>query len=180
VTTKTDGDRLLRAAVLVLSTTGWGLFERKLKPLRDVVEDIAPGRVERAQATIRRKAEERREAARWTGPVPAWAKRLVNKHAPDTHVTWEPSSHSGSSGHFQYAYGIHVTAGTDEVDNRRVLLHEIAHARTPGKGHSATFWDECYRLAVVEGMVESMKARLHQARSFTAAQRRARQNRSTQ
>jgi hypothetical protein len=161
VTTKTDGDRLLRAAVLVLSTPGWGLFERKLKPLRDVVEDIAPGRVERAQATIRRKAEERREAARWTGPVPAWAKRLVNKHAPDTHVTWEPSSHSGSSGHFQYAYGIHVTAGTD-------------------KGHSATFWDECYRLAVVEGMVESMKARLHQARSFTAAQRRARQNRSTQ
>lgn len=175
MTTKTDGDRLLRAAVDLLAAPGWASRARTYEPLTNLVEEIAPGRLARARATAKRKYAERIEAARWQGPVPAWAKRLVTKYADTFRVVWRPRRRDGSSGQCFFDY-FTVNAGTDEVDQRRVVLHELAHARTPGHGHDEIFWDEVYRLSVAEGMVESMKARSNQKRSFTAAQRRARRS----
>lgn len=175
MTTKTDGDRLLRAAVDLLAAPGWASRARTYEPLAALVEEIAPGRLTRARATAKRKAVERIEAARWTGPVPAWAKRLVTKYISDFRVVWRPERRDSSSGRCFWDH-FTVNAGTDVVDQRRVVLHEIAHALTNGHGHDETFWDEAYRLSVAEGMVESMKARSNQKRSFTAAQRRARRS----
>lgn len=173
--TKTDGDRLLRAAVDLLSRSN--TVSPGATQLFDIVEELAPGRVGRARRRRLNARLARVEAARWVGPVPAWAKRMMERHVCDATMRWSPVVRDSTSG--RYMTGLHqivINAGTDEVDQRRVVLHEIAHALTPRHGHDATFWDEAYRLAVHEGMVESMKARMPGTRSFTAAQRRARRS----
>ncbi len=177
MTTKTDGDRLLRAAVALLSNT----TSTNSTALRALVDEIAPGRVERERARIQRERARKVEAGKWRGPVPAWAKRLVAKHLGDhlyqPLVVWHPRARETSSGRYRNVWphgSITVEVGSDPVDQHRVLLHEIAHARTEGHGHDEVFWDELYRLAVIEGTVTLHKARTNQTRSFTAAQRRAR------
>lgn len=174
MTTKGDGDRLLRAAVTVLSTPGWGTWERKLKPLADVVEEVAPGRVERARTTVKNKARASREAARWEGDPPLWAKNLMTKYASTFKLQWRRSQINGhSTGRtFGWSSRIVVTAGADVGYQKATLLHEIAHARTPGVRHGDAFWDELYRLARAENHVEITRA--SDSRSFVTAMRRAR------
>jgi hypothetical protein len=179
MTTKTDGDRLLRAAVTVLSTPGWGLHERKLKPLFDVVESIVPGRVERARTTVKRQREQQREAARWEGNVPAWAKRLVNKYDDSLRVIWRVSRTGRVRGQAFFTH-ISITAGTNDEHSQRILvLHELAHVLAGlAHGHDDAFWDELYRIAVAEHMVEAIKGWSNHTRGMRAAARRVRQNRS--
>lgn len=175
MTTRADGDRLLRAAVVVLSAPGWGLHERKLAPLFDVVESIAPGRVDRARKATQRAVVAKAEAARWSGNPPAWAKRLMNEHAPAYTLTWRVSrSKAYTSGH-TYAIGrrIVVTVGPDVDEQKAVVLHEIAHARTPRHSHDEQFWDEFLRLARAEHHVGACRD-VGSRRSFDAAMRRAR------
>ena len=40
---------------------------------------------------------------------------------------------------------ITITAGTNRLDQKRALLHELAHLLA-GRGHSALFWDRAWEL----------------------------------
>ena len=71
--------------------------------------------------------------------VPAWASGLVRDVCSAAGVTlptlrWRRALRSASSGVTRRTIGsISVTAGTDELDQRLTLLHELAHwsARCP-------------------------------------------------
>lgn len=147
--------------------------------LTDALNAIDPAILE--QATLARSREIKRrnaavEATRWVGNPPAWAKRLVLKYVPLLiRFHWRRSAVSqATTGHcYPYEYRIVVTVGgTNENEHKVVVLHEIAHARTPGHNHDEQFWDELYRLCKAEGLVQAATA--CSTRSFTAAVRRAR------
>lgn len=99
-----------------------------------------------------RKAPARRRLK--SRPVPAWAQDLVAQvcdeagRQPPRHVTWWRRSDPWSSGHTSKGEGrIHVTAGTDERDQRLVVLHELAHwLSPPGHHHSRHFWQLTWTL----------------------------------
>lgn len=65
--------------------------------------------------------------------APAWATRLVEEVCaaaaqPQPAVRWRRASRLASSGVARRTSGtISVTAGTDELDQRLTLLHELAH-----------------------------------------------------
>lgn len=176
MTTKTDGDRLLRAAVALLAR---GNHAASREALRVIVEDVAPGRIDREKKRLANARARLHEEARWAGPVPAWVKRLVTKYDDVIKVVWTPEARDSSSGRYHnvFPHGrITINAGTDELDQRIVVLHEVAHSRTVGHGHDEVFWDELYRICVAEHFVEAAKDRFRHTRGIRAAQRRARQS----
>jgi len=65
--------------------------------------------------------------------APAWAARLVEEvcnaaGVPPPVLRWRRAARSASSGVAHVTVGtISVTAGTDELDQRLTLLHELAH-----------------------------------------------------
>lgn len=85
---------------------------------------------------------------------PAWATRLLEdvcaeRGAEVPALTWRRSrtGTAQSSGHYNVAeHRIVVTAGRERRDQRLVLLHEIAHALTPGEVHGPRFWLVCWTL----------------------------------
>lgn len=98
---------------------------------------------------------------RSVGRPPAWALALVADvcaaaGAPHpAQLRWRRAARSGSSGTMRYATGtISVTAGTDALEARLTLLHELAHwigppsrRRRPGRRHhDAPFWRRAFEL----------------------------------
>jgi hypothetical protein len=69
--------------------------------------------------------------------APAWATQIVRTACtatgvPEPIVRWRRAARLGSSGVTRRAAGtISVTAGTDELDQRLTLLHELAHWLAP-------------------------------------------------
>jgi Zn-dependent peptidase ImmA (M78 family) len=94
--------------------------------------------------------------------APTWAVNLTEevckdyKRALPVKLQWHNSKiHKMSSGHATYyrlsgaRMMIHVTAGSDIVYQRLVLLHELAHHITNKRkrcGHNAKFWHLAFEL----------------------------------
>ena len=67
--------------------------------------------------------------------------------APDITLNWRRSSyHKNSSGRANGVTNrVTVTAGKIRLDQKLVLLHEVAHVLVPG-GHTDAFWDMTWAL----------------------------------
>jgi hypothetical protein len=89
--------------------------------------------------------------------TPAWAERIVREVArsqrrPRPTLRWRRSRYqrsAGSADSHQYSDGgvISIAAGKDRLDQRLVLLHELAHwLGPPGEGHTLAFWRRAWRL----------------------------------
>ncbi len=92
--------------------------------------------------------------------APAWAQRLVedvctSAAVPPPILRWRRAARSASSGVARQAAGtISVSAGTDELDQRLTLLHELAHwlgprpQRRRGRvaHHDADFFSRAFEL----------------------------------
>lgn len=142
--------------------------------LTAAVDAAAPGAV----AVSARKLLE----PRWTGQPPEWARALVRRHALGkvSELVWRRSQFkSYSSGRCGYGdRRIVVTANAapgaeGEIEQRVVVLHEIAHALKPWHGHDEVFFDQFYLLLRAENLYKAGLAR-GQARSLRVAARRAR------
>lgn len=175
--TRAQEAALLRAAVEAV--VGNDFPNARVRTLAAAIEAIAPGRIERTRKAKTREAVAAKEAARWIGNPPAWAKRLIEKHKPTYVLHWRRSAESAySSGHCYWGemrIVVTANAGTSPAaldEQKAVLLHEIAHARTPGAKHGERFYDELLRLAKLEGHVRPTGER--NGRNFAAAARRAR------
>ena len=158
------------------------------RALREAIEAKFPGAITRA-VTTRRKV---RFEAKFTGNPPAWAKRLVAKHAPDiarlnwrrSRTKWNTSGHCSlwggemtitvgrGNGHSEDG-GKTVVWTHDEDEDRYVLLHEIAHHKTH-ELHTDKFWDCLYGLVVEEGLYRKTMATEHRVGSLKVAASRAR------
>ena len=88
--------------------------------------------------------------------APDWADRMVREVArarrcPAPLLRWRRTRRrrTGGSGdsHLQKHPAISIAAGKDPVDQRLVLLHELAHWQgKPDEGHSHAFWLRAWRL----------------------------------
>ena len=92
--TKAQQDALLRAAVEMVAQAG-DYGNSRVRALAAAVEAIAPGRIERTKKTNARKQAATKEAMRWQGNPPVWAKRLIEKYTPSTRLTWRRSRDQG-------------------------------------------------------------------------------------
>lgn len=87
--------------------------------------------------------------------TPVWAERLLSEawqrhslgQAPT--LAWRKSKIATlSTGRYSPGKNhIVVTAGSDRIDQKVVLLHELAHALTPKHIHDKTFWT-CFWMLV--------------------------------
>lgn len=167
-------DKLATAAiaVVVANPTRTGT----IRALEDVLEATYPGAIERAKER-RQKA---REDARFTGPVPLWARRMVLKYASPSVTLKVRQSRvkSYTSGHCKlWSDDLVVTFGHPfdgmspraiEVDRKTVVLHEIAHANSHDM-HGDKFYRELRRLLVAEGLLRAHAQRVGKARARKAA-----------
>lgn len=85
-----------------------------------------------------------------TGPAPKWATDLLQRIEQDLghryavrRLEWSKRKGTDSSGEGGWGY-IRIRAGTDRVDTRIVLLHELAHCAA---GVSAHHGRDMYRVA---------------------------------
>ncbi len=155
------------------------------REMRRVIEEVYPGAIARARAA-QVKAE---HDARFTGPVPLWAKRYVEKHASD-HVTLQvrqSRSKVTTSGRCYGGSRLVVTFGRAhrlygnetpeaeasireqqervESDHRIVVLHEIAHTRAPWDDHGPKFYAAFRKLLVAEGLLRAAEKRYGKIRA---------------
>jgi hypothetical protein len=89
-------------------------------------------------------------------PAPDWADRIVREVArarrrPAPALHWRRSRRRRSAGsadsYMRKHPAISVVAGRDVVDQRLILLHELAHwLGPPGEGHSMAFWIRAWKL----------------------------------
>lgn len=91
--------------------------------------------------------------------TPKWAAALVAgvcEHAgvEPPAVKWRRGRTSDLSSGTYYAesHRLVVTAAGPRYEQRLVLLHELAHALTPGEHHSLTFWLTAWRLYFEHGV----------------------------
>lgn len=114
--------------------------------------------------------------------VPQWAQDLIAEVCRDYSrrmppITWYNSSNEHSSGRTGYPHRvhrwgtgkvtrtggrIHITAGTSLVDQRLVVLHELAHwivVRSKNQGHTAKFWDTAFDLYSKYGDIDYAQVR---------------------
>jgi hypothetical protein len=84
---------------------------------------------------------------------PKWVDKLTAEvferaGRPAPRVVWRRSKYNYYSSGTYYSWDHHlaVTAGSDRTDQKLVLLHELAHALTPGHGHDERFWETAWRL----------------------------------
>ena len=90
-------------------------------------------------------------------PAPPWAERIVKdvararRRRPPA-IRWRRARTRRSAGsadsHLSWnGGGVSVAAGRDPVDQRLVLLHELAHwLGHPGEGHNRAFWTRAWKL----------------------------------
>jgi len=115
---------------------------------------------------------------------PKWAQDLLldaltwwesqGNDIPNITLTWRRGQQSWSSGR-AFCDRIVVTAGSDRIDTKVVLLHETAHVLNPGVHHGARFWDTAwtlYRWARLP--VRYCRQREHEYRGATLAYARSR------
>lgn len=103
--------------------------------------------------------------------APAWASSLVRDICADAGVepprlAWRRRSRPASSGVARHAAGtVSVVAGSDEVDQRLTLLHELAHwivgaPARPRRGrvahHDAAFYAAAFRLYRRHGIPDAV------------------------
>jgi len=89
-------------------------------------------------------------------PAPDWADRIVREVArrrrlPPPLLRWRTTRRRRTAGsadsHLRKHPAISIAAGRDPVDQRLVLLHELAHwLSKPDEGHSIAFWTRAWRL----------------------------------
>jgi hypothetical protein len=127
---------------------------------------------------------DRRRPVRTPG-APPWAQELVNAVCADAGVSepvlgWRRAARPNSSGVTRRAAGrVSVTAGTDPLDARLTLLHELAHwltappagmARRPARGrqrsvhHGRAFYSVAFRLYLRHGLTTDDALRREAAR----------------
>lgn len=141
-------DKIHRAAIDVVVKRISERDRGTMKILADLLDEQFPGAIARA-------SEKRRKAlieAKYRGPVPAYAKKLVAKHWPALgSLTWRRSRYTlrGTCDGFD-SITITERIGTSEERMKILVLHEIAHRR--GRGHDAVFAAELRRLLVAEGL----------------------------
>lgn len=79
---------------------------------------------------------------------------IVWRHGHITDIHWDSKRRKNitivtprkySSGRC-YPSAIHITAGSDRMDCKLVILHELAHWVKDKRGHSAEFWDTVWVL----------------------------------
>lgn len=101
------------------------------------------------------------------GAAPKWATELLERVCSDRgaevpELTWRRAGKRryvigarttvwsrpvcSSGRYYSGEHRIVVTAGSMRTDQRLVLLHEIAHALTPGQHHNETFWMIAWQL----------------------------------
>jgi hypothetical protein len=120
--------------------------------------------------------------------TPSWAARLVAQvcaeaEVPEPILRWRRAARSPSSGVTRKAAGVVVvTAGTDLLDQRLTLLHELAHWLGPAvrprrRGrvahHDARFYARAFRLYQEHG-IEPSEAVAREAARHPGALRHAR------
>lgn len=129
----------------------------------------------------------------WTGPrgsvvhigngsakPPRWALLLIDRVLDragrrSINLRWTRSSRGGSG----RAYGgaliaVHYSGTADR--DRYIVIHELAHATSRGRGHDARFYDRLVAIAKDEGclrMVRREHTTVHQKAPFTRAVARA-------
>lgn len=93
----------------------------------------------------------------------AWklARNVLTQHGwtrdqlEELRFTWTRRTGTSSSGRTWYGPPkgprIHVSAGTSELDQRHVVLHECAHLLTPHHFHDRRFWLMAWRLYKEQG-----------------------------
>jgi len=87
---------------------------------------------------------------------PSWATRIIERictehEMPIPPTRWIRKQRFSSSGRFTYGtHQITINAGSDKMDQRVTLLHELAHYincyKKTGKGHDDKFWDIAFGL----------------------------------
>jgi hypothetical protein len=152
-----------RAAIRAVALNG-------LRTLERTIEEVYP--IARAKERLAKE----RDALRFKGNPPAWAKRLTRKYGHrSTELVWRRSrTHTFSSGHCYGGDRVVITAGTSETDQKVVLLHELAHCAVPWDKHGDAFYDELLTLVKAEGLYRAALARHGQGLSLKRAARRAR------
>jgi len=88
--------------------------------------------------------------------APAWAERIVRdvaraRRRPAPILRWRKTRRRRSAGsadsHLHKDPVVSMAAGRDVVDQRLVLLHELAHwLGRPDEGHTHAFWVRAWRL----------------------------------
>jgi hypothetical protein len=120
------------------------------------------------------------------GPPPEWVSIIIDEvcaryRVRRPRVQWWRREERWSSGHWdRHAYKLHVTAGTDELDQRLVLLHELAHllrdhrAKKPAH-HDVRFWRIAWDLYEHYGIADHAAEReVHSAKAMAERRRRER------
>lgn len=142
--------------------------------LRKEVEAAFPGAIMRANARRKKEAFE----AKFVGSPPSWAKAMVATLAPELiQLRWRRSRVKEWPSGRCYGRGeIVVTVGfiPNKIAERYVLLHEIAHWKSPLAGHGDRFWDTFRHLLVQQGMYRKALDLPWPKRNLVAAARRAR------
>lgn len=118
-----------------------GPTSESLRALTEAIESKYPGAIARRRAARLKE----RDAARFKGNPPDWAKKMVRKHERSTNavtLNWRRSrTRSFSSGRCRWDDRIVVTAGSNELDQRHVLAHELAHHVSPSFYHDDMFYE---------------------------------------
>jgi len=84
---------------------------------------------------------------RWALDLAAEVARDEGRDAPPKITWWRRKDILSSGREFDGDNRVHVTAGTLRRDQKRALLHELAHWLCPAKeNHGPLFWDTAWRL----------------------------------
>jgi predicted metal-dependent hydrolase len=84
--------------------------------------------------------------------MPRWAEDLTVKACEQLGIeipiiVWRRTKKRYSTGRaWAYSHEVHINAGFSRVDTRMVLLHELIHIKHKKVGHTAKFWDDCWRM----------------------------------
>jgi predicted SprT family Zn-dependent metalloprotease len=84
--------------------------------------------------------------------MPKWAVDLsieasdwLDVNVPD--IVWRRTKKRYSTGRaWPDSNEIHINAGFSRIDARMVLLHELVHLKHSEVGHTAKYWDDCWRM----------------------------------
>lgn len=98
-------------------------------------------------------------SARWA-PPPEWAEELRREvaallGAEPRLLFWRELPDERYSSGFTQLHIAYVRAGTEERDQKLVVLHELAHAHGPVReGHSRAYWERAFTLYQHFGLAE--------------------------
>jgi hypothetical protein len=95
-------------------------------------------------------------------------------------IRWHfaPCTYSSGTTYHDRARGIAITLGTDRLDRKLVVLHELAHWLTPeDAGHGRVFWTTAMRLYRRHGIgwatIHRLECQVHRAGTLAHKTHRA-------